>query len=266
VEPGQLVVEHQGQKVVLPLLDTGLITRLQQDMGLGEVKRQLEYRQYRCLLENDPEATYGDLWRALGQPEESRRRSPRDYDYLPAEPLDHEQLETRERRLQDLEVVPAPVKKKVLQTLVDHYGCKKGQAEAMIKAIAGLRSWCCPEVSELKSGEAVWLTYSTKKSRKKDPRMLIPVVLTVLSPDEQSMNISHRGDFKKLKLQQIERVTTQAWRQDGVLTNIDVEWMLGVSPTTIRELLESYQEKFGIILPTAGTVLDMGRAMTHKKS
>lgn len=95
--------------------------------------------------------------------------------------------------------------------------------------------------------------------------MLVPVVLTVLSPEEQSTSITHRGEFKKLKIQQIERITTQAWRQDGVLTNLDLEWLLGITPTTIRELLESYQEKFGVILPTAGTVLDMGRALTHKK-
>lgn len=59
-------------------------------------------------------------------------------------------------------------------------------------------------------------------------------------------------------------MTTEAWRQDGVLTNLDVEWLTGLT-TTIRELLEAYQEKFGIILPTAGTVLDIGRTLTHKK-
>lgn len=33
----------------------------------------------------------------------------------------------------------------------------------------------------------------------------------------------------------------------------------------IRELLDAYHEAFGIILPTAGTVLDMDRVMTCKK-
>ncbi len=28
--------------------------------------------------------------------------------------------------------------------------------------------------------------------------------------------------------------------------------------------LEAYQERFGVLLPTAGTVLDMGRTLTHK--
>lgn len=47
-------------------------------------------------------------------------------------------------------------------------------------------------------------------------------------------------------------------------TYLDLEWILGLSPTLIRELLEAYQECFGVLLPTAGTVLDMGRTLTHK--
>jgi len=76
--------------------------------------------------------------------------------------------------------------------------------------------------------------------------------------------LANRVDLKRLKVRQIERLTTEAWRQDGVLTNLDLEWILGISPTLIRELLEAYQERFGALLPTAGTVLDMGRTLTHK--
>jgi predicted transcriptional regulator of viral defense system len=64
--------------------------------------------------------------------------------------------------------------------------------------------------------------------------------------------------IKKLKLRRIERITAEAFRQNGVLTTVDLEWILGITPTLIRELLEEYHEHFGIILPTAGTVLDMG--------
>ena len=54
------------------------------------------------------------------------------------------------------------------------------------------------------------------------------------------------------------------WQQDGVLTTLDLEWLLGISPSLIRQLLEAYHERFGVLLPTAGTVLDMGRTLTHK--
>ncbi|WP_258359290.1 DUF1670 domain-containing protein [Moorella sulfitireducens (nom. illeg.)] len=38
----------------------------------------------------------------------------------------------------------------------------------------------------------------------------------------------------------------------------------GHLPELIRQLLETYHEHFGVLLPTAGTVLDMGRTLTHK--
>lgn len=90
------------------------------------------------------------------------------------------------------------------------------------------------------------------------------MVLTLLTPEELEFPLASRVDLKRLKIRQIERLTAEAWRQDGVLTNLDLEWILGISPVLIRELLTAYQERFGILLPTAGTVLDMGRTLTHK--
>ncbi|WP_407937691.1 DUF1670 domain-containing protein [Neomoorella mulderi] len=40
--------------------------------------------------------------------------------------------------------------------------------------------------------------------------------------------------------------------------------MPGISPSLFRQLLEAYHERFSVLLPTAGTVLDMGRMLTHK--
>ncbi|MGE5572607.1 MAG: DUF1670 domain-containing protein [Bacteroidota bacterium] len=50
-----------------------------------------------------------------------------------------------------------------------------------------------------------------------------------------------------------------------MLTSSDIEWLTGSNASTIRQLLEAYQERFGVILPTAGTILGMGRTLTHKK-
>ena len=92
----------------------------------------------------------------------------------------------------------------------------------------------------------------------------MPVVLTLLAPEDLDMPLVNRGDLKALKVRQLERITAEAWRQDGVLTMLDLEWLLGVNGALVRELLGLYQEQFGVLLPTAGTVLDMGRTLTHK--
>jgi len=244
LKPGQLVGEHAGKQVVLPLLEQQWVTRLGFDMGLTEVKRHHEYDQYCRLLEKDPTATYSALWELLGTGN-SLRRAPKGHDFLPEEPQTT-LAELSARNPDDLAVVPTAVLKEATAVLIDDYGCKPGQAEAMVKTIAGIRAWCSPHLSELRPGQVVWLTYSTKSRRRGGPRLFVPVVLTLMTAEEQKLNISHYGEFRALKIRQIERITTEAWQQ-------------------IRSLLEAYQERFGVVLPTAGTVLDMGRTLTHKK-
>lgn len=264
VKPGEMVVERDGEKIVVPILLTRLISRLSVDMDIKEVKRHHEHEQYSILSDRDKKATYGDLWRSLGR-DNIRKRAPKNFDFLPDEPGKTNVAKIIPRQPEDLSGVPREVALECTKILVEDYGCRKGQAEAMIRTITGIRAWCCPEMNELKPGQMVWLAHSTKKTRKRNPRLFVPVILTVLTYEEQNQKFQHRGEFKSFKITQIERITSEAWRQGAVLTNSDTEWILGISPNLLRELLEAYQEKFGIILPTAGTVLDMGRTLTHKK-
>lgn len=134
----------------------------------------------------------------------------------------------------------------------------------MVSLAAKIYTWCCPRVEELQPGQPVWLAHGTKKSRRTGSRLFSSVILTLLTPEEKEMPLKSRTDLKKLKLHQIERITAEAFRQDDVLTTVDLEWILGIAPTLIRELLEEYHEHFDIILPTAGTVLDMGGTLTQK--
>lgn len=265
VKPGEMVVEPNETVTLIPVLMPEWVARLDQDMCLSEVKRHHEHEQYTCIQEVDCEATYGDLWRFLGRDEAGRKRAPKDYEFMPLEPLDSNTVSPLSRQPEDLVNLPSEVAKKCINVLVDEYGCKRGQAEAMVKFITGIRAWICPELKDLQPGQAVWLAYGNKKFKKTDPRLFVPLILTILTPDEQNLTINHRGEFKSLKISQIERITTEAWKQGGVLTSSDTEWLLGISPNLVRELLEAYQEKFGVILPTAGTVLDMGPTLTHKK-
>ncbi len=262
-EPGQMLVEHQGTRLLLPVLDPAWVARLNVDLGLRAVRQHHECEQFTILSAEDPQATFTTLWNLLGR-HEVAKRAPKGYDFLPQQPQEHA-ASGQGRQPQDAPSVPAEVLQPVLQTLVDQYGCRPAQAEAMIKATAGIRAWCCPRLEELQPGQVVWFANSTRKSRRRDPRLLRPVVLTLVGPGENHIELQHQGEYKALRIRQMERMTTEAWKQDAVLTNTDVEWLTGMAPTMVRHLLETYQERFGIILPTAGTVLDMGRTLTHKK-
>ncbi len=48
------------------------------------------------------------------------------------------------------------------------------------------------------------------------------------------------------------------------MTRLGLKWLLNVNGTFFRKFLTAYQECFVVKLPRAGTILDMGRALTHK--
>ncbi|NLA26876.1 MAG: DUF1670 domain-containing protein, partial [Firmicutes bacterium] len=172
---------------------------------------------------------------------------------MPAEPLDVESLEVSPKPLDDI-TLPDALLEPVTGYLTREYGCKPALARAMAEQAAQTRKWCCPRVKELRPGQAVWLVYSAHRFKRGRKRLLVPVILTLLTPEEQALNLNNRSDLKHLKIRQVERVTAEAWQQDGVLTMLDLEWLVNLNGATLRQLLNGYQEHFGVILPTAGTV------------
>lgn len=262
-KPGELLLEQGGRKITIPLLNREVLPQLKAGSSPRAVRRELEMLQFQKLKEVDPGAGVEDLWQLVNQADLSLKRAGKNAEILPEKPLNAGELRPGGRQHIQGEIPPEPLKPAV-NTLVDRWGTRPAQAEAMVNLAAKLYTWCCPRVEELESGQLVWLAHGTRKSRRTDPRLFQPVVLTLLTPEELQWPLKTTADLKKLKMRQIERLTAEAWRQDGVLTTLDMEWILGISPSLIRQLLEAYHERFGILLPTAGTVLDMGRTLTHK--
>lgn len=261
MQPGELLLELEGVHLPIALLSPQWSQKLAGGSKVSAVRRHLEYEQLNACLELEESFDLEQLWRWTDQKELVGRRGGKEF--LPAEPLDVESLGVSPRPVDDV-ALPEAILEPVTTHLTQEYGCKPALARAMAERVAQVRQWCCPRIQELKPGQAVWLVYSTRRAKRGRSRLLVPVVLTLLTADEQSLKLTNRGEYKSLKVRQIERITAEAWQQDGVLTMLDLEWLLNVNGAFLRQLLSAYQENFGVILPTAGTVLDMGRTLTHK--
>jgi hypothetical protein len=261
LSPGQLLLEIEGERVPVPLLTPHWSRKLADGFKPSAVRRHLEYEQLSACLLYDESFDFERLWRWTDQKELAGKRGGKEF--LPIEPLNVESLDLSPRPLEDV-TLPDDLLKPVSVYLAEEYGCKPALAKAMAQKAAQVRQWCCPKTQELKPGQVVWLAYSTRRLKRGQGRLLVPVVLTLLTLDEQNMGFQTRGELKNLKVRQIERLTAEAWRQDGVLTMLDLELLLNLNGATLRQLLAAYQEHFGVLLPTAGTVLDMGRTLTHK--
>lgn len=136
------------------------------------------------------------------------------------------------------ETMPPRVLNTVVSSLVEQYGCRPSQAEAMVKTAAEAYGQCCARNIDLQPGQVVWLAYSTERSRRRHVGKLRPIVL-ILNASTDNHNLQHRGHLKQLKMKQIERMAAEAWMQDAVLTLLDLEWLLNVSPSMIRQLLDA---------------------------
>jgi len=60
------------------------------------------------------------------------------------------------------------------------------------------------------------------------------------------------------------RVLVEAYQQDGLISYSELQWCFLASANRIGRILGWYQHKHNVILPCPGTVLDMGRMLTHK--
>ena len=264
MRPGEVVFTFSGQPVKLPLLPPAALEHLAHGVSVRAVRREIENEAFLALKTAKPHASFEDLWRLLDQGGLVSRRRGQKEDFLPEAPLDVQTLAVKHRRFTALEAFPRAALAPAIQTLEKEWNVRPGQAEAMVTLASQLYAWCFPRVEELSFGQVVWLARGTRKSRHTDPRLFSPVVLTLLTPEEAEFPCQSRTAFKALKVRQLERITAEAWQQDAVLTTLDLEWLLSLQPGLIRELLEAYHERFGVLLPTAGTVLHMGRTLTHK--
>jgi len=101
-------------------------------------------------------------------------------------------------------------------------------------------------------------------------REQIPVILTIYTPDEihaiksniHNLTLNFINDILQ---QQIARVTSEAYLQGGLLSQLDLQMFFYRSHGIIRKQIVEYEEKHKVILPTPGTIKDAGRRFTHKR-
>jgi hypothetical protein len=65
--------------------------------------------------------------------------------------------------------------------------------------------------------------------------------------------------------QRVARLCQQAHQQGGLLTITDLSLILGASSSTVRHAMQTWEKAHGQLLPTRGTIHDLGSTISHKK-
>lgn len=138
---------------------------------------------------------------------------------------------------------------------------------ALVQAIAQLVHAHFPSSTHMAQGQVRWTTVhkDEKSSYGKTiaQSQLIPVVLDLLPHSE----VQARADGTKLrevKKEAVARLFTQAYQQHGVMTNAEVALLMKLSPTTVGHYRREWEQAHAKLLPTRGSIHDMGPTLTHK--
>lgn len=86
---------------------------------------------------------------------------------------------------------------------------------------------------------------------------LVATVLTFYDPKQDHLA---RGRSTELKLRKVARLAAEARRQGGLLCLPDLAFVLGMGVTSLQKAIA----KSCLFVPTRGTIMDIGRGVTHR--
>jgi len=141
----------------------------------------------------------------------------------------------------------------------EEIGFGKAVARQMIEDIITLRNIACPRTAELKSGEMPMLVthVSARLSLETETRFrrLAPVIITVLTPEEIKCQEYNTRQYLEILKKRIARVAFEAYRQNGLLTLAEMQWIFLLDSTSLAKIIKSFQLEHNIIIPSPGTIL-----------
>jgi hypothetical protein len=160
----------------------------------------------------------------------------------------------------------------VLDRFLNHYGYDKGAvtASAIIDDLLALieQYYRYNDNSFLKPGQIVWHAVPVDEYPKKGKSMaqtkLKPVVLDMITDDDiEGLKIPVGAH--QLKMKKIERLTTQAYDQGALLSQLDLAVLMASTTVAVSSWVCEYQNLYNRPLPTRGNIQLIGGGQTHKR-
>ena len=282
--PFELCLRQGGQEVTLPLLRPEYLQPILAGgtfaQARGLVFDACAERLKRILHQVEPEEVLSiiDPWALV------RRKGPNRYvDNLQdaALPLDEQDTAAWQRELDQIRPKPPTARLGALdlsapQTVVDSLvtftvtetGLGPVVARQLVEELIVLRNICCPLTKQLKHGEMPVLATHAHASLSEELatrfRRHAPVIVTVWTAEELRRQPQSVPECLAQLKRRIVRVCFEAYRQNGLLNLMDLQWIFQISTARVSELIRSFQKEHNIVVPTPGTILDAGRSMTHK--
>jgi hypothetical protein len=121
----------------------------------------------------------------------------------------------------------------------------------------------CPATEHLRPGQLLWTVPDRNTSPRSRNRPLIPVVLTLSSP-EDAQRLANGGTVAEDLQQALARMFREAHVQGGLLSVRDAALVLHHHQSEITRSRQNYENKHECILPHPGSLQDVGSTVSHK--
>lgn len=158
----------------------------------------------------------------------------------------------------------------IVRELVMNFGydSQLAVADTLAKRVLEIVKEYSVERERVKSGQIVWpaVDINERPGRGKNMAMTKQkTVLLTLVSEEEVKQLSNGHKPRELFPDVVARILLEAEEQGGVLAMNDLAAMLHCSITTVSKAREAWETKNGKVLPTRGSLHDMGRTFSHKE-
>ena len=284
VKPFCLYLKNKDKVAILPLFSLEYLEPLLKGKSFNEVKSMVIEKLLKIYMKSFPKKDRSNFLSNLSPWSVAHSGNIKGYKKnLVKKPRSYESMDNQKwcqfiesantaSPLKRLNIADMCAPEKVMQELAcfveKEVGFGKVLARQLVEDIISIRAAVCPRTCQLKSGEMPMLVthVSAKLSEDTDTRYrkLAPVIITVLSKEEIDGLPVSMDEYLEAFSKRILRVCFEAYKQNGLLTLQEMQWIFLVSATRISEVIRSAECSHNIIVPTPGTILDAGRSITHK--
>jgi len=275
LKPGDILLPYKEELIVVPLFDKGAIDILVETKLFQPYKKRMLDKVFNLLKIIDNQAILEDVHRLISLRDTIPRSQAGthlfDLEIDPSLPLiNPDDIALKRPILKPANPhLPMDIKNHLIDYGVEQLGLKPFVAKNLLDYFLEKRSGFLPLKSSLQPGQLIWLGTSYKKSKKigcvQIQRKQTPIILTLYSPEELKTKPKDLIELNERMMNQLARITTEAYLQEVLLSDDELQLFYLRSATVIGKLIRKYMKVNKVILPTPGSILDAGTMFTHKE-
>ena len=140
--------------------------------------------------------------------------------------------------------------------------------KVLVQAIVDIVERFHPRTTHLRPGQTPWITVDRNEGsaygKKMTETRMTSVVLDLVTPQDADDRINGKRT-RQTRKEALGRLCKQAYEQGGCLTTAELCILLKAPKTEVTQLIRKWQDENEEVLPTRGTIHDIGPSVTHKK-